>query len=60
MRRSIVAARQLKSNEIITENIVDYKRPGTGIQPSELKYILGKRLIRDVDADSLLSWDDFF
>jgi sialic acid synthase SpsE len=37
---------------------VDFKRPGTGIQPDELGYVLGRPLARDVTADEELAWSD--
>ena len=34
------------------------KRPGTGINPLEWDNLIGKKLIKDVKNDQLLSWDD--
>ncbi|MGZ8415244.1 MAG: N-acetylneuraminate synthase family protein [Gemmatirosa sp.] len=57
-RRCMVARRPLRRGERLTNADVDFKRPGNGIQPDELSYVLGRALLRDVDAESELSWGD--
>jgi sialic acid synthase SpsE len=37
---------------------VEFKRPGTGIQPDELAYVVGRRVTRDVAAEEELEWGD--
>ncbi len=58
MRRSIVSIRNLKAGEIISADMLDVKRPGTGLAPLRMKDIIGRRLKRDVDADYLITDDD--
>ena len=57
-RRRMVAVRALKSGERITAADVEFKRPGTGIQPDELTYVVGRRLTRDVAPEEELEWAD--
>jgi N-acetylneuraminate synthase len=57
-RRRMVTTRPLRQGEVLTERDVDFKRPGTGIQPDELGYVLGRPLARDVTADEELAWSD--
>jgi N-acetylneuraminate synthase len=57
-RRRMVATRPLRQGQVLTERDVDFKRPGTGIQPDELEYVLGRPLARDVTADEELAWSD--
>jgi N,N'-diacetyllegionaminate synthase len=57
-RRSLVARRKLEQGHILTEADLDAKRPGTGISPSELAYVIGRRLASDVSADHVLHWED--
>lgn len=57
-RRRMVAVRALKSGERITAGDVEFKRPGTGIQPDELTYVVGRRLTRDVAPEEELEWAD--
>jgi N-acetylneuraminate synthase len=58
MRRSIVAARDIRSGEILTENDLEFRRPGTGISPNDAGRLLGRAARRDIAADTLLSEDD--
>lgn len=58
-QRSIVAARPIKRGEIITENDIDYKRPGSGIPPKYYKFIVGKTAKRDLNYDEILKIEDF-
>jgi N-acetylneuraminate synthase len=57
-RRRMVAKRALKQGERLTAADVDFKRPGTGIGPDELAYVVGRALIRDVEAEAELEWSD--
>jgi N,N'-diacetyllegionaminate synthase len=57
-RRSLVARRQLRHGHLITEEDLEAKRPGTGISPAELPYVLGRKLTRDVQQDQLIHWKD--
>ncbi len=57
-RWSIIAKRSLKKGEILKEKDLDFKRPGTGIAPDELKHVLGRKIKRDVTVDKLILWED--
>ena len=59
MRRSIVYTNNLKANHVVTEEDLDLKRPGTGIQPKHLGLVVGRKLSKDVAEDTLVSWDAF-
>ena len=59
MRRSIVYKMDLKTSHIITEDDLDFKRPGTGIAPTEFKSIIGKKLLNDVEGDTLAKLNDW-
>lgn len=56
-RRSIVVARDIKQGEIITEDILIFKRPGSGISPARIDDVLGKKAIVDIPEDTLLDFD---
>jgi N-acetylneuraminate synthase len=58
MRRSIVAARDIPSGEILTEDHLEFRRPGTGISPNDAGRLLGRAVRHDISADTLLSDDD--
>lgn len=53
-RRSIVSEKNIKKGEILTEENIICKRPGTGISAINYYDILGKKLIVDVDKDTIL------
>jgi sialic acid synthase SpsE len=54
-----VAAKELRSGDVIGEDDIDNKRPGEGISPTERKYVLGRKLKKNKEKDALLCWDDF-
>lgn len=58
-RKSLVAAKDLKAGEIVKESDIAIKRPGNGIKPEFLNIIIGKKMLRDLDEDELLSWECF-
>ena len=56
-RRSLVLARNMCAGEVITENDVIAKRPGTGIPPKDIEIVIGRVLKRDMPEDTILTWD---
>jgi N-acetylneuraminate synthase len=56
-RRSIVIARDLPEGHVLSESDLTSKRPGTGISPDVLPQFAGRKLTRNVEADTLLKWD---
>jgi N,N'-diacetyllegionaminate synthase len=55
-RRSLVTRRKLNRGHVLTEDDLDAKRPGTGIAPDEIAYVVGRGLNSDIGADQVLSW----
>lgn len=58
-RRSIVASRNIQKGEYFKRDMLNFKRPGTGIPPSNLKIVLGKKVKRNIEFDSLIKKKDF-
>lgn len=56
-RRSLVLTRTMKAGEIIAENDIMAKRPGTGISPSFTDIIIGRTMRCDAAEDTILQWD---
>jgi N,N'-diacetyllegionaminate synthase len=54
-RRSLVAARDLNAETILTGAMVAIRRPGTGLPPSALSQVIGRRLKQDVVAGDLFT-----
>ena len=57
-RRSIVANKNIAKGEVLTKNKIYFKRPGTGISPSLLKKVLGKRAKKEITYDKLITFKD--
>lgn len=56
--RSVVATRVIRKGEVITEDMIWSKRPGTGIPSHRRGEILGRTAARDIQPTRLLAWDD--
>jgi len=55
--RSVVSIKDIKENEIITKDMVWTKRPGTGIPSKEIDKVIGKKAIKAINKNSLISWE---
>ena len=53
-RKSIVAARDIKRGEVLTEENLTTKRPGSGISPMRWKEVVGTAAKRDFTEDELI------
>lgn len=53
-RKSIVAARDIKRGELLTEKNLTTKRPGSGISPMRWEEVIGTKAIRDFAEDELI------
>ena len=58
MRRSVIAARDLKAGQVLTADDLDAKRTGTGISPDRIDSMIGMTVTRDITADELLKESD--
>lgn len=53
-RKSIVAARNIKTDEVFTEDNLTVKRPGNGISPMQWEEVLGMKAKHDFVEDELI------
>jgi N-acetylneuraminate synthase len=58
-RRSIVAARTIPEGKVIEVADLDFKRPGTGIEPQYYKLIIGRIARRTIQYDEIIQAEDF-
>lgn len=58
-RRSVVSSGKILAGEIIDEAMLTYKRPGTGISPTDIDKIIGKKAIIDIEDDTILTMEMF-
>ena len=56
---SMASANAIKSGTELSESLVTYRNPGTGIPAKLANSILGKKAVKDIPADVLLSEDMF-
>lgn len=54
VRRSAISACEIHKGDILTEQHVIYKRPGTGLSPQQVKLLFGKKAVCDIKSDSIL------
>lgn len=58
VRRSCYYARDIRAGEVVTEEMIEFRRPGYGIPPLSLDKIVGRRVTADHAAGSLIQWSD--
>lgn len=56
-RRSLVLTRNMKAGEIIRREDLMPKRPGTGISPNFVEFVVGRRALVDLKEDTILNWN---
>lgn len=56
-RRSLVLTRSMKAGEIIKEEDLMPKRPGTGISPEFAEIVVGRKVVKDLEEDTILTWN---
>lgn len=56
-RKSIVSKKDIEKGSLIEESDITFKRPGTGISPSRIDDVVGKRAMVDIPADSLINFE---
>jgi N,N'-diacetyllegionaminate synthase len=57
VRRSLVAAQNIATGTVLTEQHVTTKRPGIGMPPQLWNYVIGRTAKRDIPENTLLSFD---
>jgi N-acetylneuraminate synthase/N,N'-diacetyllegionaminate synthase len=58
VRKSIVAKIDILKGSIIDEEMLSYKRPGTGLSPKYYLEIVGKKARKDIKLDDFILWKD--
>ena len=56
-RRSLVLVRDMRAGDVIKAEDLVAKRPGTGISPKALEFVIGRTLRQNCAEDTILSWD---
>lgn len=56
-RKSIILNEDISKGTTIERKMLSIKRPGTGIAPNDIEKIIGKKVNRNLSANSVLKWD---
>jgi sialic acid synthase len=59
MGKKLVASRRLVAGQRLAPEDVAIKSPNDGLAPSELEHVLGRVLVRSLEADENIAWTDF-
>jgi N-acetylneuraminate synthase/N,N'-diacetyllegionaminate synthase len=57
VRKSLVAARDIPAGTLISADEISIKRPGTGLPPDMMPFILGRRAKKDIPSGKFLTLD---
>mgnify|MGYP003988255649 FL=1 len=56
-RRSLVALTTINKGEVIMLSHLTWKRPASGISPSDIDQVIGKKAIVKIIDDDVIKWD---
>jgi len=56
-RRSIVAKRDIRMGDVLAEGDLAIKRPGTGIEPRYLDFVVRTKARVPIWRDQVIQWD---
>ena len=56
-RKSIVITKDIKKGDVITLDVLTFKRPGIGISPAKIDDVVGKTALIDIAEDTLIDFD---
>lgn len=59
LAKSLVAAKDIKSGEVITRDAIAVRSPGKGVSPQRIDDLVGKTAVRDIPEDSYFLESDF-
>jgi N-acetylneuraminate synthase/N,N'-diacetyllegionaminate synthase len=57
VRRSIIAKVDIPMGAMITEDMLDFKRPGIGLEPKNIDKILGRKAKIRIRSDEPITFD---
>lgn len=57
-QKSVVSLKEIRKGTQINQNMIAIKKPGNGILPAEFNWVLGKKAVRTIKADSVIHYKD--
>jgi len=58
-RRSLVAIKDIPKGKVIEQSDLTFKRPAHGVSPKFIGEVVGKKVINDINEDTVLQWSMF-
>lgn len=58
IRRSMHLKRKVNAGDVLTADLIEFRRPGYGIAPNEYEVFLGMRFIREMAAGEIVRYGD--
>lgn len=58
--KSLATSKNLKKGTILKRNMLKGLKPGTGIPICDIEKIIGHKLSRDLEKNTILNWDDIY
>jgi len=59
VRKSLIVNKDIIAGTKLSEELIEIKRPGKGIAPQNIDYVIGMHVTKDVSKDTCLQWSDF-
>lgn len=59
VKKKLIATRDIKSGETISEKDIAIKRSNIGLSPDFLEVIIGKKIIKNIKEDEGFTWEHF-
>ena len=58
--KSLATSKNLKKGTILKRNMLKGLKPGTGIRICDIEKVIGHKLSRDLEKNTILDWDDIY
>jgi len=56
--KSLYSKADIKAGDVITDDKIEARRPGTGLSARLVDQVCGRRAVRDIPKETMLSWSD--
>ena len=56
-RKSVILNEDVSEGRVIERSMLSIKRPGTGIAPKCINYVVGKKVNKDLNKNTVLKWE---
>ena len=57
-RKSVILMHAVEKGTVLAREYLGIKRPGNGLEPKYIDNLIGKTVIRDMDCEELITWED--